>query len=322
MAKNSDQKTNQNRRRRFKLQAMGNTGVVLSSGGFPSREGPTFGPLNPCSPNSTTSNLTFSSNGGSVLKNVHVHLIYWGSAWAGNLNALAGQITNAVQNMLAGPYMTYLAQYGVGRGSLYRTTYVTDRGDPSSTGFTKQNVQDLLNLLLDDSDNTHLPEPDEAEPLFYCVIMPPTATFNQNNILGQNWGFTWADYDLGDVDNDPATMAWIGNNGTLDYVTEVLSHELVESCTDPYGGQGIVQTTPTCTGSSCQIGDPCTNTCDRVSGVKVQGYWSEADKRCITPNWYSVRRTLPGRDFSQGINHVLSPNAPITSLTTLVASLF
>ena len=113
-------KTNLNKRRRFKLQAIGHTGVVLSSGGStPQGSRAAFAPLNACTPNSTVdtgspSNLHYSSNGGRVLKSVHVHLIYWGSVWAGNLNALAGQITNAVQNMLAGPYMTYPAQYGVG----------------------------------------------------------------------------------------------------------------------------------------------------------------------------------------------------------------
>jgi hypothetical protein len=139
--------------------------------------------------------------------------------------------------------------------------------------------------------------------------------------------FTWIDYDLGDVDNDPATMGWVGVAGLttsqqLDYVTQDLSHELVETCTDPFSGQGIVQITPPCSGSSCQIGDPCTGTCDRVNGVQVQGYWSEADKKCITPNWYSVRRTLFGRDFSQGIKRELQPSAPIPSLKSLVASLF
>jgi hypothetical protein len=123
-----------------------------------------------------------------VLKNAHVHLIFWGTAWAGNLNALAGQVINAIQNMLAGPYMTYLAQYGVGRASLYRTTYVTDRGDPPN-GFSKADVLNFVKQLLDDSDNTHVPEPDEAFPLFYCVIMPPTATFNTNGVAGANWGF-------------------------------------------------------------------------------------------------------------------------------------
>jgi hypothetical protein len=353
--KSSDQKTEKNKkRRRLKFELLpGPRGVVLSSGSPRFREGAAFMMLSACTTADSIHppNMTFSMNPARVLKNVHVHLIFWGSAWAGNLNALAGQITDAVQNMLSGPYMTYLAQYGVGRGSLHRTTFVTDRGEPPNvvtdsdgnpigTGFTDQDVFNFLIQLLDDSDTTHVPEPDERFPLFYCVIMPPTATYfdtknppNKNNTVGANAGFTWRDTDLGDVDNDPLTVAWIGNDGTLDYVTQVLSHELVETCTDPDNGQGIVQITPTCppppppppapaTSQSCQIGDPCTGTCDRVNGVSVQGYWSEADKRCITPNWYSVRRTLFGRDFSQGIKHSLQPNTPIPSLKSLVASLF
>src|SRR5438132_388077 len=53
----------------------------------------------------------FTAGPGKTLTNVHVQLIFWGAWWTGN--PVATQVTNAVANLLAGPYMTYLAQYGV-----------------------------------------------------------------------------------------------------------------------------------------------------------------------------------------------------------------
>ena len=69
--------------------------------------------------------------------------------------------------------------------------------------------------------------------------------------IGENGYITWNDYDIGDVDNDPAHLLWVGNDGTLDYVTTVFSHELAEVVTDPTGS-GVRQVG--CSGGSCQIG--------------------------------------------------------------------
>jgi len=58
-----------------------------------------------------------------VIRNVHVQLIFFGSAWGvSTTTPSATQVANAVQNILSGPYMSYLAQYGVGRGTLRGTT--------------------------------------------------------------------------------------------------------------------------------------------------------------------------------------------------------
>jgi len=44
----------------------------------------------------------FVDNGGPVLANIHVQLIFWGTAWTGNITPSAAQITNAVSSILAG----------------------------------------------------------------------------------------------------------------------------------------------------------------------------------------------------------------------------
>ena len=125
----------------------------------------------------------------------------------------------------------------------------------------------------------------------------------------------WVDYDIGGVDNGPAYYLWAGNNGTLDYITTVLSHELVELATDPNGSDGVRQIG--CAGPSCQIGDPlavCQGWCDYARGVKAQAYWSTLDGNGALPKLYSVRRTLAGRSIGGKLPRPLpSANAWISA---------
>jgi hypothetical protein len=248
---------------------------------------------------------SFVSGSAEKLTNVHLQLIFWGAWWNGN--PLAAQVTNAVANLLAGPYMTYLAQYGVGRGRIRGTTFAND----SEPGFFAANAigDFLLNLL----DQDRLPEPDEDWPIVYAVIMPANSQFQGLSppdptvpvpartlsvVNGFNSSVIWNDYDLGDVDNDPAYYFWTGNDGTLDYITTVFSHELVELASDPNGGDGVRQVG--CSGGSCQIGDVvpvCQNWCDYVRGVRAQAYWSQLDGNGALPKYYSVRRTLFGKSI-------------------------
>lgn len=300
--------------------------------------GVAFTALN-CSPTGAggAPGTVFADKGAQKFTHVHVLLIFVGNQWAGN--PLAAQVTNSVQNLLAGPYMSYLVQYGVHRGSLLGTRFFTF-GDPPNP-FSYSDVSDIIIHLLDAD---KLPEPDSDWPILYCVIMPPNVAFQGDSrfdtlplppgtlsaVAGANSSIIWNDYDLGDVDNDPAHYAWTGNDGTVDYITTVLSHELAEACTDPNGGDGIVQVSPPppSTGGAAQIGDPCTGFCDFVRGVKVQSYWSQLDSGnpgiqsrggCVVPKLYSVRRTLADRNINGRIS---SLGAPIPSLNKLITSLF
>jgi hypothetical protein len=294
-----------------------------------------FGALG-CSPTGAgaPAGTTFVNKGAQLFTNVHVQLIFWGLQWAGNPNPLANLVIGAVQNLLAGPYMSYLAQYGIGRGSLLGTTFVTGADPPNP--FSYSNVG---NFIIAQLDNDNLPEPDSNWPIAYCVIMPANVAFQGDSrvetvplppgtvsrVVGANSSIIWYDYDLGDVDNDPAHYLWVGCSGSaatqanLDYITTVLSHELVEMCSDPNGGDGIVQVGGSSAAS--QIGDPCTGICDYVRGVKVQSYWAHnlgdpVNGQCVLPKFYSVRRTLAGKSIGGKIE------PPIPSLNAWITNRF
>jgi hypothetical protein len=252
---------------------------------------------------------TFASGPGKTLTNVHVQLIFWGAWW--NNNPLAAQVNNAVADLLAGPYMTYLAQYGVHRGNVRGITFAND-SEPGTFSF--KSVGKFIIKLLDDD---RLPEPDEDWPIVYAVIMPANSALSAppgtiSNVTGANGSIIWNDYDIFDKDNDPAYFFWTGNDGTLDYITTVLSHELVELATDPNGGDGVRKVG--CFGLSCQIGDVCGGWCDFIRRVKAQAYWSQLDGTCVLPTMYSVRRTLAGKSIGGKIPRPNpSVNAWITS---------
>jgi hypothetical protein len=262
----------------------------------------------------------FVAGPGKTLTNIHVQLIFWGAWW--NSNPLAAQVNAALINLLSGPYMSYLAQYGVHRGNVKGVTFAAD-SEPGSFSFNS--VGSLITGLLDDD---RLPEPDDDWPIVYAVIMPANSAYQGvsppdtlslgpgavSGVNGENGSVIWYDYDIGDVDNDPAYYVWAGNDGTLDYITSVLSHELVELATDPNGGDGITQVG--CSGGSCQIADVttvCQNWCDYVRGVKAQGYWSQLDGNGVLPTMYSLRRTLFGKSIGGKLPRPMpSTNAWIT----------
>ena len=102
------------------------TGVVRSSHGRPTVN-PALPPLNCTSTGAGPGpGCNFVDRRGGVVRNVHVQLIFFGSAWAASTTIPSiSQVTAAVQSILAGPYMSYLAQYGVSRGTLRGTTLVT-----------------------------------------------------------------------------------------------------------------------------------------------------------------------------------------------------
>jgi hypothetical protein len=216
-------------------------------------------------------NVEQVDNGGSVLANVKVYLVYWGSAWERTPIPSAGDITNCVTSILSGPYMLALAQYrGIGSGTLYGTTQVTV-SDPPGT-FSNDDVGNLIKGLVDAKT---VPTPGEVDQLLYFVIMPAGVSSNQPGVIGEHFSFA-----------ENILCAWVMNNGTLDYVTTIFSHELVEACTNPKGDGFQMNAPGHCMASPfnwCEIGDLCEGTTRILNGVVVQAYWSESDQECVVP---------------------------------------
>ena len=220
---------------------------------------------------------TVSDGGGPKITNVNVHLLLWGSQWLQPTNnPNAGSVVNAIDSILTGPHMNKLSQYGVGSGTLADAFIITSP-NPNSP-FSDGNVGDMVWNLIDAG---FFPEPDEAggRGELFAFIMPPGVNSNRNDgTVGEHT--TAGDYDF-PFDFDTAWYCWVTNNGTLDSITKIFSHELVEAVSDPQG-DGI-QVNPRNNSSWREIGDICQNSSGRINGVLVQSYWSQQDLACIIP---------------------------------------
>src|SRR6266480_6721647 len=209
--------------------------------------------------------------GGLVLTHVNVYLVFWGSVWAQDPIPSADDITKSVASIMAGPYMSALAQYrNVGSGTLCGKMLVTT-SDPQMT-FSSDDVSNLLKDLIN---METVPGPNDVDQLLYCVIMPVGVSSDQSNVIGEHFS-----------PGEDILCAWVMNDGTLDSVTTIFSHELVEACTNPHGDGYQIDAPGQCSASPinwCEIGDICEGIRDTVNGVVVQEYWSASDSACIAP---------------------------------------
>jgi len=216
-----------------------------------------------------------SDQGGARIVDGVVELIFWGSAWQTATSPSRQSVTQAVQNMLTGPYLSELSQYGFRSVVLRGTTTILQPGPPAT--FSTSDVGDVIWNAID---SNVFPEPDDSGGrIIYIVLMPSgTTTSDPNSPRGAH--SDPSDFDL-PLDTDYAWVAWVGP-GTLDYAMDVLSHELVEAITDPEPHSRAWTMNRSINGG-IEIGDACNNTVDRVDGLLLQAYWSEKHKACVIP---------------------------------------
>lgn len=257
--------------RHLKIKLAGASGIVLP---LPSR-------ATPPAP-ATAGGTSLVDYRGTVIKNVTVQLVFWGSAWAGSATPTADEVTDAVKSLMASSYMSALHQYrGIQPGKYRGRILVTNSNPPNP--FSNDDVSRLITRCFE---ARTLPEPETDPMLLYCVIMPPGVAYRERTVIGEHSFYWFTDYDFPlDLDINKVHYAWVMNDGTLPYVTRIFSHELVEAVTDP-GGNGFQLNAPGfCSASRdnwCEIGDVCSTT-DSVNGVTAQSYWSHADHACVVP---------------------------------------
>jgi hypothetical protein len=220
----------------------------------------------------------FVDNNGPVIQVTQLFLIYWGTAWTATPPPTAAQITAACQTMLASAYMTGLAQYrGIGRGFVRGSVVITSSNPPN--GFTDNQVSTFINNQINAGT---VPGPDVDNQTLYCVVMPPGINSSNASFIGEHTYYTRSGQRI--------HFAWITNSGSLASLTRIISHEVVESATDPEGS-AFLGVAGTCNqGGWCEIGDVCSSTAV-LDGVTVQSYWSNQAGACAVPAWPS--RTYP-----------------------------
>ena len=249
------------------------SGIVRRQGGGPI----TQVPIPNMAKEESGGSVSHIDSGGLVLTHVNVFLVFWGAVWSQNRTPSFGEITNCTTSILSGPYMSALAQYrNIGNGTLYGTAQITTSDPPAI--FSNDDVGNLLKNLI--AAKT-LPAPDEVDQILYVVIMPAGVNSDQQEVIGIHYTF-----------DENILCAWVMNNGALDYITTIFSHELVEACTNPMGDGFQLNAPGHCMANPfnwCEIGDICEANTGVVNGVVVQAYWSESDGACVVPGGGSAR---------------------------------
>src|SRR5215469_5277192 len=193
-------------------------------------------------PNNPGTGTSLSFHNGAIATGAPVQLIFWGSAWnQPSTSPSTGNIINAVQSLLTGPFMSGLRQYGIRRSPFRGSIVVTSPGPPTLPNTFSDAGGDIENLVNSLINNGTFPEPDEdGGRNIYCVVMPPNTKFNgPNGVIGAHGHFSSG--SIIDVDN--AWYAWIGN-ANLATMTRAFGHELVETCTDPEGDGWTIDGAP------------------------------------------------------------------------------
>ena len=230
--------------------------------------------------------VTSTDEGGSVLTNIEVAVVFWGSYWSSTSSPPSPDSDTyykAFVGVVTGPYMTRLRQYnGVGPGTMLGK-FINDAAPDPVDQYTDTDVSNMLVKLF--QNNPNVPPPVAGHSRFYAVITPPGINNAITKFVGQHQAFTY--------NGITSFYAWVENEGMLEGspgVVKVFSHELVEAATDPNLSGGILVQGKQPDGTIIkddEIGDTCNSKVAivQMNGVKcnVQCYWSAADKACVLP---------------------------------------
>jgi hypothetical protein len=221
-----------------------------------------------------------SHGGGQLLgqsaPGVPIYTIFWGSYWATTEGkGYAKRIEDSLNPIFNwSPYLDGLHQYnisyraGVGTSG---TVEVPNDSDPSSLGFSMSDLQSIVRNAIN---NQGLPGPNtySNEGMYvvftqypsFCKEHPNTYAFHTN--------------DSGNI-----VEAWISGFGGIDKVTTRLSHEVVESITDPNGDGWQVE--PRSPDKWNEVADnEAQNYTYRLNGYQVQSYWNPANGAFMVPD--------------------------------------
>jgi hypothetical protein len=236
--------------------------------------------------------VTLVRGPGPVLPRPSIMPIFWGAEWVSPSPPIAPAVLlDCLKAIVDGPYLDGLAQYGFsGKPTILGPRFVSN-SEPAAVASVAQWNGEAVNLLDGMIDADQLAEPDEDWSRLTVIFLPSTAAYptgSTGTTFGFHSSFQWVDYDLFDLDDDPVRFAVIGTApygaiSGLDMATYSLSHELVESMTDPDGKNGWRQTPGTGSATADEIADSPCDQIGRLNGVAVASYWSNADNACIIP---------------------------------------
>jgi len=235
-------------------------------------------------PGSPPPNLT--NHGGTVLTNVQVVPIYWGSEWTtGTTAALPAQVNGFFDFILTSSVIQMLGEYSIpgkniGFGSRIGS-FVISNSEPGTVSGSGRLVTDAqIQTALQGWINAHTVPAVNANTLYF-VYLPPNCACDGPGGSGASCSQFCGYHDSFGSGVYYAVIPFANCNGCvfpgqfLDTLTEVSSHELCEAITDPTLGTWWDPTTGN------EIGDICNRQTVRLGPYLVQTEWSNSQTSCV-----------------------------------------
>src|SRR6516162_593117 len=131
---------------------------------------------------------------GRVLTKVHVKPMFWGTEWYRHITPTVGDISWAIESIFLGPYMSGLAQYGVGNGWLDPNPIFTGLTIDPPNPFTEAQLRKLISDLIDwPASSESLPDPSGSladlptdAQMLPVIFTPRDVSFEDSNANGFN----------------------------------------------------------------------------------------------------------------------------------------
>jgi hypothetical protein len=223
-----------------------------------------------------------------------------------------------VNDLVAGPFMNGLVQYGIGDGSIVGTISLDTKQNPAPSTWDVNSGDDATQVSNWVKDGTLSPTPaqDEANLLFLILLPITTALTNGTNSDGSpNTNICgWHHHQKFNASSTNDDLFWAvirtdqaDTSNEQNFVNKVafcVGHELVEAFTDR-DGDGFTAS------NGCEIGDICeTKAFFTYRGWSVEQYWSNWDSVCINGDQpISLRRFLGAVnvDGQQGLRQLKMP---------------
>ena len=223
-----------------------------------------------------------------------LQLLFWGDWWKTAGAAKCGLVEERTKALLASGYFEELVQYGVPHAPVWRgSLVVSEPAPPNSASNPKKLMESVLGMVEDLLDGDVLPDPDDGPRIVFVVLLPDTLTLSPDFAPR---GAHSNDYDITFPWNDDSFwVGWIRPGLPVDppvggdySVMKTLSHEVVETLTDP---EGTAWRTDSPDPSRNEISDAGvsvsggigTSQTAFVNGAHVQSYWSVKDNAPIIP---------------------------------------
>jgi hypothetical protein len=240
---------------------------------------------------------TLMNGGGAIAGAPGGHplqLLFWGDWWLGAGAAKRGLVVERTKALLESGYFSELAQYGIPHAPVWRGSMtVIDPAPPGVANDANDLMTKVLRMVEDLIEDDKLPDPDDGPRILCVVLLPDTLTLGP--ALGASGAHSY-DYDTTFPWNDDTFwVGWIASGMPVDppvggdrSLMKTLSHEVVETLTDPEGtawrtGSADLGRCEICDAGVSVTGGIKVSQTAFVNGVHVQAYWSVNDNAPVIP---------------------------------------